>query len=102
VAEDGTWIAMMGGFVSEQRGPVLVGVYVDPAWRGREAGVADALLRTVEDWARTVGETLALDVHEDNPRAIAFYRRHGFEFTGDTHPHDMPPYGNEREMRKAL
>ena len=31
VADDGTWIGIMRGFVSRARGPMLVGVFVDPA-----------------------------------------------------------------------
>ncbi|WP_345750254.1 GNAT family N-acetyltransferase [Microbacterium rhizophilus] len=102
VAEDGAWIGMMRGFVSRMRGPMLVSVFVDPAWRGREAGIADALLDAVIAWARGEGETLRLEVHADNPRAIAFYRRRGFEPTGSRRPYELPPYGDEVEMELPL
>jgi ribosomal protein S18 acetylase RimI-like enzyme len=102
VADDGTWIGIMRGFVSARRGAMLVGVYVDPAWRGGEGGVADALLEGIVDWARTRGDALVLEVHEDNPRAIAFYRRHGFEPTGNVTPYNLEPYGDEIEMRLDL
>lgn len=102
VADDGTWVGIMRGFVSQARGPMLVGVFVDPAWRGRGAGVADALLDGVIGWARTEGDALQLDVHADNPRAIAFYRRRGFVPTGRTHRYDLPPYGDEVEMELRL
>lgn len=102
VAEDGTWIGIMRGFVSARRGAMLVGVYVDARWRGSEAGVADALLEGVIDWARERGDQLLLDVHADNPRAIGFYRRHGFEPTGRVTPYNLPPYGDEIEMRLDL
>jgi GNAT superfamily N-acetyltransferase len=98
VTDDGTWVGIMRGFVSTTRGPMLVSVFVDPAWRGAGAGVADALLDGVIAWARGVGQTLQLDVHADNPRAIAFYRRRGFVATGRIHPYDLPPYGDEMEM----
>lgn len=102
VADDGTWIGIMRGFVSSHRGPMLVGVYVDAAHRGPAAGVAGALLEGVIDWARMRAGALSLDVHADNPRAIAFYRRRGFEPTGGTTPYNLPPYGEEIEMRLEL
>jgi len=55
VADDGRWLGSMGGFQSApSREPYLVGVYVSPAWRGREHGMTDALLDAVIDWARAV------------------------------------------------
>lgn len=101
-AEDGTWIGIMRGWVPPSAGPMLVGVFVDAAWRGRSAGVADALLDAVVDWARGEGDTLRLEVHADNPRAAAFYRRRGFVPTGRTRPYELPPYGDEVEMELRL
>jgi ribosomal protein S18 acetylase RimI-like enzyme len=98
VADDGTWIGIMRGYVSLSRGAMLVGVFVDPGWRSRETGVADALLDAVIAWARGEGDTLRLEVHADNPRAAAFYRRRGFQPTGRRRPYDLPPYGEEIEM----
>ncbi|WIB37098.1 GNAT family N-acetyltransferase [Curtobacterium sp. MCJR17_043] len=43
----------------------------------------------MEDWARGRGDRILLHVHEDNPRAIAFYRRRGFVPTGRLVPY--PP-----------
>ena len=43
-------------------------------------GVADRLMRDVEDWARAQGfRLLGLDVFANNQRARAFYRRLGYE-----------------------
>lgn len=55
----------------------LISMWVAPFARG--AGVGDALVATVTRWARErrIG-TVALEVMEDNARARAFYRRHGF------------------------
>ncbi|WIB15026.1 GNAT family N-acetyltransferase [Curtobacterium sp. MCPF17_050] len=104
VAEDvttGGWAGIMGGRL-DGGDPLLVGVFVDPEHRGRESGVTDALLDAVEDWAWGRGDRILLHVHEDNPRAIAFYRRRGFVPTGRLVPYPLPPYGEELELRKAL
>lgn len=103
VSASGRWVGTMGGYVPDsQTGPLLVGVYVAPEWRGRRAGVADALLGAVEDWARTEGRQLTLHVHEDNDRARAFYERHGYSATGQTMPYSLDASKQELEMVKHL
>lgn len=58
--------------------------YVDHCWHGR--GLAHLLMDRVLDEARGRGrDTLWLGVWEHNPRAIAFYRKHGFVDVG-SHP----------------
>ncbi|MET0974198.1 MAG: GNAT family N-acetyltransferase [Leifsonia sp.] len=103
---DGRWIGAMSGFVPEDAddttGPLLVGVYVAPDVRGSGAGVTDALLDRIEDWARTHGNTLTLHVHEDNARAIAAYESRGFERTDATFPYALDPAKVELEMVKRL
>ncbi|WIB25994.1 GNAT family N-acetyltransferase [Curtobacterium sp. MCSS17_015] len=104
VAEDvttGAWAGIMGGRLDGGH-PLLVSVFVDPHHRGRESGVTDALLDAVEDWARGHGDRFLLDVHEENPRAIAFYRRRGFVPTGRRVPYPLPPHGEELELVKSL
>jgi ribosomal protein S18 acetylase RimI-like enzyme len=96
------WVGIMGGFIPTTGSPLLVGVYVAPDFRGRDAGVADRLLQAVEDWARGFSDTLRLEVHERNPRAIRFYERHGFADTGRRLTYELPPGGLEWEMSKAL
>lgn len=100
---DGRWVGTMGGYVPDPgTGALLVGVYVSPQHRGREAGVFDRLLRTIEDWARTEGDTLTLHVHEDNARARAAYLRRGFVETGTRLPYVLDSSAMEIEMVKPL
>jgi ribosomal protein S18 acetylase RimI-like enzyme len=99
----GEWVGMMNGYVPDAAtGPLLVGVYVAPTHRGRDAGVADALLDAVERWAAEYGTTLRLHVHEDNARALAFYERRGFRRTGHTEPYELDPRRAEIEMVEQL
>ena len=57
-------------FVPDQdTGPLLVGVCVAPDFGGSKSGLTDALLAVVEDWTRTEGDQLTLNVHEENFRA---------------------------------
>ncbi len=76
----------------------VVGVYVDPAHRG--SGAIDALLDAAARWCAARGfETLSLDVHVDNARAQAVYRRAGFVATGETF---TGPIGDELAMSRSL
>ena len=103
ITASGRWVGMMGGFVPDPaHGPLLVGVYVAPDFRGSERGVTDALLATVEDWARTEGDRLTLHVHEDNARARRAYERRGYVLTGHTVPYSLDPSKDELEMVKEL
>jgi len=103
VAPDGRWLGSMGGHQAPgTRDPYLVGVYVTPRYRGREAGMTDALLDAVIDWAQGRGEQLLLDVHEHNPAAIRYYERRGFVFTGRTQPYPLDRTTLEREMALPL
>jgi RimJ/RimL family protein N-acetyltransferase len=76
--EGGAPVGMAGGFRREDGTPVLFGVYVRPAARGR--GVVGALVDSVQRWCAP--DPLRLDVHEDNARAWAAYRKLGFVETG--------------------
>ena len=60
---------------------------VDPPSWG--SGVAEALMA----WAKArCGDALWLDVNQDNPRAVAFYRRHGFRIdTAGVNPGGLLP-----------
>ena len=104
VAIDGDrWVGHMGGYLPDAAtGPLLVGVYVAPDYRGDAAGVTRLLLEAVEDWARQYGDTLRLEVHEDNPRARRFYEKLGFTLTGRSREYELEPGGLELEMIKPL
>ena len=103
VAGDGAWIGTMGAFVpNAETGPLLVGVYVAPEFRGRQVGLTDALLTEIENWARTESSKLTLHVHEENVRARTYYERRGFAATGQTFPYNLDPGKNELEMVKQL
>ena len=57
-------------------------LYVDRRWHGR--GVAQALMTEVFSLARrAASDRVWLGVWEHNPRAIAFYRKCGFEQVGE-------------------
>lgn len=60
----------------------LYRLYVSNDVKG--AGIADALMCCVLDWAKAAGAgALWLSVWENNARAQAFYRRYGFEHIGE-------------------
>jgi ribosomal protein S18 acetylase RimI-like enzyme len=103
ITEGGLWVGTMGAYLSaEGREATLVGVYVSPGHRGRRAGVADALLTGIEDWARLRGPALGLQVHEDNHRAQAFYERRGYSRTGVATPYPRDPRRSELSMAKTF
>lgn len=103
ITEDGRWVGTMRGSLRHPpSGPMLMGVYITPDFRGTEAGVTDALLGAIEDWARTKGDTLTLGVHEDNERARRYYERRGFVATGAYGPYNLDPSRRELEMVKQL
>jgi len=111
VAEaEGVWVASLsvliratgqkdhlGRYVDDRRADA-VGVYVNPAYRG--TGTVDALFDAAAAWAASQGlRRLTLDVHADNVRAQAAYRRNGFSPTGVTF---TGPIGPELEMARPL
>lgn len=86
-----------GRRVTVSRGDV-VGVYLRPAQRGE--GLIGALLDAAASWARSLGDgALALEVHVDNERAQAAYRRSGFTPTGLRFTGSI---GAEFEMQRSL
>ena len=72
----------LGRYVDDRRADV-VGVWVHPDSRG--SGAIDLLLAAAAEWVGSVGlRRVHLDVHRDNARAQAAYRRAGFVPTGET------------------
>ncbi|MCU1404197.1 MAG: family N-acetyltransferase [Glaciihabitans sp.] len=99
----GRWVGTMGAYVPRfESEPVLVGVYVSPRSRGAKAGVSDALLEVVEQWARERASTISLHVHEDNARARAYYAKRGFVETGHSVAYKLDPRSRELVMLKSL
>jgi len=118
VAEvDGPWIGMLRtGLVEESTAdeplPVqvdvlpaleIMGVFVRPEYRG--GGAAGVATRLVEEaCVRTRAEFgtawAVLDVRVDNARAIAFYRRLGFEQTSILLPGDAAGEDETRMLKR--
>lgn len=65
----------VAGFIGVERGKVEM-LFVHPAWRGQGIG------RRLLTYAVTTLGATELDVNEQNPQAIGFYRRMGFEVVG--------------------
>jgi ribosomal protein S18 acetylase RimI-like enzyme len=104
VAADGErWVAMARGSMST-RDPTdayLLGVYVDPAWRGRGLGLA--VSAEVIRWAGTRRfRRLLLHVADWNEGARRLYESLGFVATGATEPLPHDPSVTEHEMALEL
>jgi GNAT superfamily N-acetyltransferase len=104
VVEDGErWLGMATGLVDgvDASRIDLVGMFVEPAARGR--GLGALLVDAVIDWARARGSArLYLWVTTTNRAALALYRRSGFRPTGDQKPLDHTPAVTEMEMVRDL
>jgi GNAT superfamily N-acetyltransferase len=111
VAErDGRWLGLATGLADdpetprsspEGSEPVLVGMFVDAAERGR--GVGAALVEAVAEWARQRGAArLSLWVTSTNRAATALYERCGFRPTGETKPLAHTPSLTELRMVRDL
>lgn len=98
--EDGHPVALMGCFYSEgDREWILISVYVHPRLRG--TSLANDLHARVVNWITARGaQRLYLEVWHANPRAIRFYERLGYRFTGNQRPHDK--YAGETELEMLL
>ncbi|MFJ7050019.1 GNAT family N-acetyltransferase [Streptomyces sp. JV178] len=108
---DGAWVGSVTVLIEEAGStdwagmPVerlqghLVGVYVRPEERGR--GLTEQLFDAAVEWAwsRDV-ERVRLIVHEENPRAQAFYRKVGFVPSGRTVP--VAGHGGQSELEFVL
>ncbi|MFJ4172403.1 GNAT family N-acetyltransferase [Paenarthrobacter sp. NPDC089714] len=81
---------------------MLISVYVAPEYRG--LGLADQMLaHACQAAVADLGAwSLELGVHQDNQRAMAFYKRHGFQLTGESKPYPLDPNKQELFMEKQL
>jgi GNAT superfamily N-acetyltransferase len=70
------------GSAPSERPAEIARLYADRRWHGRGLGAAlmDAAVATALEWG---GDLLWLGVWEKNPRAIAFYAKHGFLDVGE-------------------
>lgn len=79
----------------------VVALWVRAARRGR--GIGTVLLDAAVDWARRDGATtVSLWLVEDNVRAAALYRRHGFAQTGVSMPLPRDPARTEHRWELPL
>ena len=101
----GRWLGAMNAYVgTDPTRVMLVSVYITPSARGRAAGVTDMLLDAIIAWARDRpnARALRLEVHEDNPRARAYYERRGFRLTGRSVPFALDRTQKDLEMELPL
>lgn len=77
----------------------LVGVWVDPTFRGLST-VAATLLRSARLWAREEQQLneVFLHVHEANHRAMRFYQKNGAKITGGFQPDPRRPAERQIEL----
>ena len=95
------WVGLVGAYTPRASERHLYGMWVDPGYRGQ--GLGEALLHTVEDWARLAGATtLSLWVAETNEPAVALYRRCGYELDGGSQPMPNDPTVIEQSMTRRL
>lgn len=101
--DDGRWVGLATGLAEAPDGsrPVLVGMFVEPAARGR--GIGGALVEAVVGWARGRGAAhLCLWVVSTNHPAVALYERCGFRPTGARQPLEHTPSLTEIQMTRDL
>ncbi|GAA2430432.1 GNAT family N-acetyltransferase [Streptomyces glaucus] len=110
-APDGTWVGTLtvlleepgttdwAGFPVERKQGHVVGVFVRPEERGN--GLTEVLFDAALEWAWAAGaERVRLIVHEENGRALRFYRKVGFEPSGVIVPLAKRP--GERELEFVI
>ncbi|MFD1212234.1 GNAT family N-acetyltransferase [Arthrobacter sp. GCM10027362] len=95
-------VGTMSCYIEEDGTAWLAAVWVAPGHRG--TGLAPRLLAEILDWVHGQPEVhaLKLGVHEDNLRALAFYRRHGFMDRGEREPYLLDATRQEIIMELPL
>ena len=110
VTEAGAWVGAVTVLVERagekdfegaeilRSGGAIVGVYLDPAYRGR--GILQRMFAAALDWVRESGlDRARLYVHVDNARARRAYESAGFAATGATVSGSV---GEELEMARDV
>ena len=74
--------APSGASIGRSHAVEIARIYAGQQWQGRGLGAAlmNQCIATAREWG---GEVLWLGVWERNPRAIAFYEKHGFQVVGE-------------------
>ena len=90
------WVGMAVVVVERASYLSINAVYLLPEVRG--SGLADRLFAAAVAWTWERSDRLHLWVHEKNPRAEAFYRRMGFERTGEVMASPLDPSAIEYEL----
>ncbi|NKX56867.1 GNAT family N-acetyltransferase [Arthrobacter mobilis] len=95
-------VGTMSCYIEEDGTAWLAAVWVTPAYRGTD--LASRLLADILSWVRGQPEvrSLKLGVHEENLRALAFYRRHGFLDLGEREPYLLDATRQEIIMELPL
>lgn len=87
------------GYPVDRRQGYIAGVYMQPEHRG--CGLTEVLFVEALEWAWAIGlEQVRLIVHENNGRAMAFYRKAGFVPSGVCVP--LPGRGGELELEMVI
>jgi len=84
----------------EPDGIRLLRLHVVPAWQSR--GIGSAVLEALRVEGAEAGLPIRLRVLRVNPRARAFYERHGFRVVGLTDDHhlmELPPRDGPDDLR---
>jgi ribosomal protein S18 acetylase RimI-like enzyme len=91
IAVDGAdTVGLIGAYLPEPDKPMLIGLWVSPAQRGRGAG--DALVTEVLRWAAENNWShVVLRVADGNDAARKLFSRHGFTPTGQREPLESNP-----------
>lgn len=98
VADSGDCFEGTAGGALEEDGAVVevIGVWVDPAFRGQ--GIAAALVQQALAWGRARGAVDArLWVHDQNDTAIRLYQRLGFTMTDHAQT-----FGEQNDRRRCM
>jgi RimJ/RimL family protein N-acetyltransferase len=84
---DADGAGVVGGLFCEMRGGVgTIGMQLLPDWRGK--GLGEELMKHAISWAGEQGaHKVALELWPHNQRALALYRRCGFEVEGRLRRH---------------